>query len=157
MAEKMSLKRKRSLKAQEEHMRAAKARRSTTPIDPPVGEPESCVSDSEALEESILMPAPDSVEDSYRSEEYVSEFLPADASELYKEWLSSVERNDVKMMAMMLYDRFLEHWHFTKTSAAAEVGEILGLNEKTVRSWRKDFYLNKGEFYEYLRGSYERL
>ena len=44
--------------------------------------PESCVSDIEALEESILMPAPDSVEDSYRSEdesgvsddEYVSEF-----------------------------------------------------------------------------------
>ena len=111
------------------------------------------------------MPAPDSVEDSYRSEdesgasddEYVSEFLPADANELYKEWLSSVERNDVKMMAMMLYDRFFGHWRFTKTSAAAEVGEILGLNEKTVRSWRKDFYLNKGEFSEYLRGSYERF
>ena len=38
MAEKMSLKRKRSLKAQAERMRAAKARRSTAPIDPPVGE-----------------------------------------------------------------------------------------------------------------------
>jgi hypothetical protein len=50
-------------------------------------------SDSEPLEESILMPAPDSVEDSYRSEdesgvsgdEYVSEFQPADASERVSE------------------------------------------------------------------------
>ena len=124
MAEKMSLKRKRSLKIHPERTGAAKARRSTAPINPPVGKPESCVSDSQPLEESILMPAPDSVEDSYRSEdesgasddEYVSEFQPPDASELYKEWLSTVERNDVKMMATMLYDRFLEHWHFTKTS-----------------------------------------
>ena len=44
-----------------------------------------------------------------------------------------------------------------KTTAAVEVGKILGLNEKTVRSWRKEFYLNKGEFSEYLRGSYERF
>ena len=43
----MSLKRKRSLKTQAECMRVAKARRSTAPIYPPVGEPESCVSDSD--------------------------------------------------------------------------------------------------------------
>ena len=54
MAENMSLMRKRSLKAQAERMRAAKARTSTAPIE----KPESCVSDSEALQESILMPAP---------------------------------------------------------------------------------------------------
>jgi hypothetical protein len=40
-------------------------------------------------------------------------------------------------------------------SAAAEVRQILGLNVKSARTWRKDF-LNKGEISVYRRGSYER-
>jgi hypothetical protein len=145
-------------------MRAAQLQKLSTLMKTSSSSTECSTSGSSLFEESIILPAPDTVEDSKRSdgecvssdEEYEGEFHQSDAHEVYKDWLSTVPCDDLKMMALMLHDRFTEHWSLTKTSAAVEVGHILGLNEKTVRTWRKDFFLNKGEFSVYQRGSYER-
>ena len=60
------------------------------------------------------------------------------------------------MMAIMLHDNYTACFGLTCSAAAAEVALLLGFNEKTIRIWRRDIFLNKGEFSEYLRGSYAR-
>ena len=76
-----------------------------------------------------------------------------DADGVYQDWLATVDRED-KMMALMLHDNYVTRFGLTKTAAAAEVGLLLGYNEKTVRLWRKDFIVNKGEFSESQHGKY---
>ena len=45
----------------------------------------------------------------------------------------TVDREDLKMMAMMLHDNYVERFGLTMTAAAGEVGQLLGVNEKTIR------------------------
>ena len=49
-----------------------------------------------------------------------------------------MDREDVKMMAMMLHNNYTSRFGLTHTSAAAEVAQLLGFNKKTIRkiSWR---------------------
>lgn len=54
----------------------------------------------------------------------------------------------------MLHDNYVARFGLTKT---AEVGLLLGYNEKTIRLWRKNFIINKGEFSEYRQGKYTHL
>jgi len=60
------------------------------------------------------------------------------------------------MLAMMLYDNYISRFGLLKTAAAVEVGLNLGVSDKTVRLWRRDFIANGGEFSEYQCGKYER-
>ena len=57
---------------------------------------------------------------------------------------------------MMISDNYVVCFGLTKTNAAKEVALLLGLNEKTVRTWRQDFSINKGQFSEYQRGTHAR-
>ena len=59
-----------------------------------------------------------------------------------------MKRIDKQKMAIMLYDNYLQ-----KTEAAREVGLFLGVNDKTVRLWRREFLC---EFSEDSRGKYVR-
>jgi len=56
---------------------------------------------------------------------------------------------------MMVYDSFLKRFGLTKTGAAKEVGLLLGLSDRTVRLWRKDFLTNDGDFSEDGWGKYK--
>ena len=60
------------------------------------------------------------------------------------------------MMALMLHHNYTARFGLICSAAAAEVARLLGFNEKTIRIWRRDFFVNKGEFSEYRRGSYVR-
>ena len=60
------------------------------------------------------------------------------------------------MMAMMLHDNYVERFGLKMMAAAGEVGQLLGVNEKTIRLWRKDFVQHQGEFSENCRGKYAR-
>lgn len=164
MAERMSRKRRSYLKLQAECMRAVKARRLSS-TEQAV---ETCAVDDplpghSGLNESVVLPAPD-VEDSSLSEsehngsddDYSANYTLEDAASAYQDWLVTLDREDVKMMALMLHDNYTSRFGLTNVSAAAEVAQLLGLNEKTIRLWRKDFFTNKGEFSEYRRGSYAR-
>ena len=89
-------------------------------------------------------------------DEYGPHFTPEDARGIYQDWLVTVDREDMKVMAMMLRDNYTSRFGLTNTATAAEVAQLLGFNEKTIRLWRKDFLAQKGEFSQYQRGSYAR-
>ena len=156
MAERVSLKRRKSLKLQAERMRAMKARRSSSVQETVELSAETTAEEPlpgpSGLNESFLLPAPDADDDSLTESENESsdddydsaDFRLEDAG-VYQHWLATLERDDVKMMAMMLHDNYTSRFGLTKTSAAAEVAQLLGFNNKTMRLWRKDFLANKGE------------
>lgn len=88
MAEKLTSKRRKQLSIQAERMRAAKAR-----------------------EESILLPGPmarnsseESSEDDSTDDDFIDTFSHDDAAAVYHDWLGTADREDMKMMAMMLHD-----------------------------------------------------
>ena len=64
----------------------------------------------------------------------------------YKQWINSLQREHQQMLAMMLYDNYRERFGLQKTSAAEEVALCLGVSDKTIRLWRKDFLNNSGQF-----------
>ena len=164
MAERVSRKRRKSLKSQAERMRTAKAQRVAS-VEETVETPaeQESVPGPSGLNESVLLPAPDAEDDSLSESEsesgeddYSADFALEDADAVYRDWLVTLDREDKKMMAMMMYDNYSSRFGLTNTSAAAEVAQLLGVNEKTMRLWRKDFLANKGAFSDYRRGSYTR-
>ena len=60
------------------------------------------------------------------------------------------------MMSIILTDTFVEHFGLTKTSTAKESALLLGVNDKTIRIWRKDFYTNVGTFTKFKQGQHSR-
>ena len=56
----------------------------------------------------------------------------------------------------MLTDTFIERFGLTKTTAAKESALLLGVNNKTVRIWRKDFFTNVGMFSKSKQGQHAR-
>ena len=71
-------------------------------------------------------------------------------------WIDELEREDLKMLAMLMYDNYRKRFGLLKTSAAKEVALCLGMGEKTVRLWRKNFLENSGSFTVDGRGKYAR-
>ena len=136
-------------------MRAARVRRSHA-LDEQMEEDHA--PGASTLNSSILLPGPDdensssSESDKSSDEDYTQE----DANAAYQRWLSTLDREVVKIMAMMISDNYVVRFGLTKTNAAKEVALLLGLNKKTVRTWRQDFSINKGQFSEYKRGTYAR-
>ena len=146
---KRSRKCKRSMKEQAALMRQAKT---------------SNVDDSEDSDDSLELPRPSDGSDEESDFEVESDddsdddaWAPNDSVyDAYEDWLFHLEREDKKMMALLLYDNYVDSFKLQKTAAAAEVSSLLGMSERTVRQWRKDFVSNGGEFSEYQRGKYQR-
>ena len=76
-------------------------------------------------------------------------------SAIYEDWIDDLDREDMQMMAMMMYDFFVKRLKFMKTRAAEEVARCLRISERTVRSWRKIF-LSNHRCFEDKRGKYTR-
>ena len=85
-----------------------------------------------------------------------SSFTNDDAREVYQAWLKEKSKHDIKVMAVMFMDNLIERFDMTTLGAAKEVGLLLGHNEKTIRTWRRDFYNNGGLFTESLQGKHSR-
>ena len=150
---KPSRKRKRALKEHAALMRRAK----TANVDDSTAN----IDDSEDSDDSLELPWPSdgSDEDSDFEPELDDDdaWAPNDrVYGAYEDWLFHLERDDKNMMAMLLYDNYVDKFKLLKTAAAAEVSSLLGMSERTVRKWRKDFISNGGEFSEYRRGKYQR-
>ena len=159
MSSKMSRKRKQVLVRLAEEMRLKKASRN---IEESIEESSSASTNN--LDESLQLPGPSSgtIHELNSDEEEDSDdadytgFSTADAKLCYEDWLSTLQRDDTQMMAMMIYDNYVERFGLLKTAAAKEVGLLLGVNEKTVRKWRAEFYLNGGVFSETSQGKHSR-
>ena len=59
-------------------------------------------------------------------------------------------------MALILMDTFRTCFGLTDVAAASEAGLVVGYSEKSIRSWRKEFYENEGEVDESLKGKHSR-
>ena len=75
-----------------------------------------------------------------------------DPQQSYKEWVQKQPRDNLKVLAVMLMDTFIDRFGLTSVAAAKESGLLFNLNEKTVRTWRRDFYDNNGVFTETRQG-----
>ena len=84
-----------------------------------------------------------------------SSFTNDNAKDVYQDFLQHMCKQDVKLLSVMM-DNFIERFGLTTVAAAKEAGLIFGLNEKIVRTWRKDFYSNKGVFTERVWGAAKR-
>ena len=59
------------------------------------------------------------------------EFGQDDVDAVYQDWLQTLGRDDLKMMALMLYDNYKARFGLTNSGVAAEVALLLNFNEKT--------------------------
>ena len=84
----------------------------------------------ETMNKSDLLPAPtdtlpDVLSDSSTDDEDYEE--EEDVSAMYVDWMNELNRKDLQMMAMMMYDNFIKQLKFLKTHAAEEVVKCLGI------------------------------
>lgn len=114
---------------------------------------------AESLDESLRLPivAQLSDDDSSDSDGDSGSFSSDDAQHVYQGWLQEQPKQNVKMMAVMIMDALVDRFNITTHGAANEIGLILGHNEKTVRTWRRDFYSNHGQFTGSRQGKHARL
>ena len=87
--------------------------------------------------------------DSENSEAYTM----FDPQPIYKNFVKKLSSDNRKMFAVLMIINRLE---YTLVSAAKESGILLGVNEKTVRNWRRDFYENNGTFTTSRQGKHTR-
>ena len=129
MAERVSRKRRKSLKLQAKRMRTAKVQRSALVEETveTVAKQESMPGPS-GLNDSVMLPAPDAEDEDLSESESDSEdygnsadLTVEDADAVYRDWLVTLDREDKKMMAMMIHDNYTSRFGLTNTSAAAEV------------------------------------
>ena len=84
------------------------------------------------------------------------DFTSTSAQHIFHDWLQQQPKEYIRMMAVMAMDVFMARFGLTAVSSAKEAGLFLQVNEKTVRTWRKDFYANHGSFSESRKGKHSR-
>ena len=85
-----------------------------------------------------------------------SDFDQEKAQVIIDDWMVSLPSATRKMLSVALVESFMTRLKMKSTAAALEAASITGLNEKTVRRYRKEFYENKGHFKEEKRGKYQQ-
>ena len=109
-------------------------------------ESSECTEPSEATEdmdESLQLPWPiedqeesdfdgSVLEDSDKDPEVTNASLQEEIRGIYEDWIFSLNRDDHKMMAMMMYDCFMTQFGLLKTAASVEVGQVLHVSDKTI-------------------------
>ena len=58
------------------------------------------------------------------TEDYEETIEEDDISALYEDYIDELNRENVQMMAMMMYDYFMKQFRFMKTHAAEEVPDV---------------------------------
>ena len=111
MAQRISRKCKRGLVVQAEQMWAVKAAKRLS-LD--------ALSLNESLPLHVLSIDEDFDADSLEEsdEDYSNLFTKEEAAEIYLGWISERDKNDMRMMAVMLFDTFMQRFGLTKRGAA---------------------------------------
>ena len=110
-----------------------------------------------SLDDSLRVPiSMQFSEDDSSETESEDNFSNDDAQVIYEKWLQEKSKEDIKMIGVMFMDSLMARFNMTTHGAASEVGLVLHYNEKTVRTWRKDFYANRGQFSESKQGKHAR-
>ena len=78
------------------------------------------------------------------------------AQTCFDDWMVSLPALDRKMLAVSLSQCFITRQKMKLTDAVKKAGSFVGVNEKTVRKYRKEYFSNHGRFLETKRGKYTR-
>ena len=146
MSKPMPRKRKEALLAKARAMHEAKRQRRNDSTEAVVEE----ASSSLFMNESFMLPAPTecsdvlSGESSEDDEDYEGEASDEEISSVYADWINELEREDLKMLPMLMYDNYRKRFGFLKTNAAKEVALCLGMGEKNSEIVEEGF---SGEFW----------
>ena len=73
-----------------------------------------------------------------------------------EEWLETVDKEDLKSIAMFLCFQLVKQFEFTETKAAEYTAAMLNKGERTVRRWRSALVENDGVLPESEQGRYQR-
>ena len=114
---------------------------------------------SGSLDESLQLPGLSTSSDpSYESEDdhCSGQFTLEDARGCYDDWLHTLQIEDVQMMAMMVYDNYINRFGMLQTKATEEVALLFNTNEKNISRWRADWVANNGFFSESTQGKCKR-
>ena len=79
-----------------------------------------------------------------------------EAREIYSEWIQDMDRDDKMMLSVFLSDFLVNKLHFKVKYAFELVGSLVCKNEKTVRTWRRQFYRHLGTFPVSCQGMHNR-
>ena len=71
-------------------------------------------------------------------------------------WVQSRPLDDLKMISLVLYELFRQEVGLGIMAASEKSAEIVARTARTIRTWRRDFIDNRGEFSPYMRGKYAR-
>lgn len=75
--------------------------------------------------------------------------------EFVEEWVCTLDRDDKKALAMLLYLTLVNELSFTETRAAELTAKIVHKSDRTVRQWRTDLIANNGVYSESKQGRYQ--
>ena len=73
-----------------------------------------------------------------------------------EQWTSSLSRDNLQSLAMTLHYALVVINGAKQTSAANQIADIIGKNERTVRGWKHSFFHNDGTFPDSQQGKYQR-
>ena len=85
-----------------------------------------------------------------------SEFDDVKARELLDDWVEGLPRLDKKYLSVLLFQCFRNRHQMNICDAAVEAAYIAGVNERTIRGYKKEFFENKGSFKESRQGKHKR-
>ena len=77
--------------------------------------------------------------------------------ELFDDWAVSLPSLDRKFLAVGLMHSFQKRQQMSVMDAAREAASFCGVNERTVRQYRKEFFDTKGKFKKSQQGKYKRF
>ena len=90
------------------------------------------------------------------SDDGESDFDDEKAQNMFNDWVVSLCAYDRKMLAVALLHTFRTRQGMLVMDAAKEAASFTGFNEKTVRTYCKQFTECRGEFEDSKQGKYER-
>ena len=97
----------------------------------------------EIVEFSGLKSSPSSEEEDFTEEK---------AQDCFDDWVVSLPPLDRKMLAVALSETYIKRQKMKQSDAVIETASFVGLNEKTVRKYRREFFSSKGRFLGTKRG-----
>ena len=79
-------------------------------------------------------------DESASSSDDKDEFHEEKAQTCFDDWMVSLPSLDRKMLAVSLSQSFIKRQKMNQTDAVRETASFVGVNEKTVRKYRKEFF-----------------
>ena len=105
-------------------------------------------------------PGPLNLDDDHSSSSSSSSSFTVSEASMFstfiEDWASSLTRDDLMSLAIVLHYALVEVNGIAVSKAAKLIASMIGKTERTVRDWKYSFIANDGSFPESQQGKYRR-